>query len=387
VTQMNDPKEILWLVEDSQLDAERFFGLLRDQHIEWFQDAESVVERVATGDAPDLVIIDRQLPGMSGLELVRFLRGKHDALELPILIVSVIDGDDEIVAGLRAGANDYVTKPYHSPELAARVDTMIQLRRMKRGFDDALVDRSAALEQARHLTDELSRRLALEKHILGIVSHDLRTPLAVLQLKLGIFDKQEALSQGGKEGVQRMRRAVHRARKIVDDLTDITEAREHGALNVVRTPVDLAATLEPGARDAMATHPDRPLVVRATGDTNGAFDVDRVLQAITNLLNNAVAYGRPGTAITLHIDGSAPDYVTIGVHNEGDAIPESVLPSLFRPMLRNVAPVGPSEPVTKNLGLGLFIVEMIAKAHGGRVVVRSQPESGTEVALLLPRHG
>jgi signal transduction histidine kinase len=127
-------------------------------------------------------------------------------------------------------------------------------------------------------------------------------------------------------------------------------------------------------------HPDRAIVLQTSGSSRGRFDPDRALQVVSNLLGNALRYSPTGTPVTVSLQ-SAGEGLWMSVHNQGEPIPESVLPRIFEPFERGV----PDETGrSAGLGLGLYIVKQIVAAHGGKVEVVSSPGAGTTFKVLWP---
>ncbi len=121
----------VWVLEDSPLEAEMARRAIAAEHsVEIFPDSPAMIERIANGARPDMLVLDCQLPTMSGLEVCRFLRESFDEMDLPILMLTVQGDRSDIVDGLNAGANDYLTKPYDVAELLARVGTLVRARHL-----------------------------------------------------------------------------------------------------------------------------------------------------------------------------------------------------------------------------------------------------------------
>ncbi len=117
----------IWILEDSPLEAEMARRALAPaQDVLTFGDGSILLERLATGSVPDAIILDWQLPGVSGLEVCRAIRVQHAAMDLPVLMLTVQDNKQDIVEAIAAGANDYVTKPYDVSELVARVANLVR---------------------------------------------------------------------------------------------------------------------------------------------------------------------------------------------------------------------------------------------------------------------
>lgn len=118
----------VWIVDDSPLDAERARQVLQAPYdVQVFTDGSAMLEHLASHDAPDVLVLDWVMPGVSGIEVCGFLRNGHAARpHLAILLLTTQTRTDDIVEGLAAGANDYLVKPYADPELRARVDALVK---------------------------------------------------------------------------------------------------------------------------------------------------------------------------------------------------------------------------------------------------------------------
>ena len=124
---------LVWVLEDSPLEAEMARRAVATSHtVEIFPDSPAMLERIANGSRPDALILDCQLPTMTGLEVCRFLRESFDEMDLPILMLTVQGHRADLIDGLGAGANDYLTKPYNVAELLARVTTLVRTRHLHR---------------------------------------------------------------------------------------------------------------------------------------------------------------------------------------------------------------------------------------------------------------
>jgi signal transduction histidine kinase len=120
----------IWVVDDSALDADRARRALADGYtVEIFPDGSAMLEQLAAHRAPDVLVLDWVMPGISGIEVCRFLRSGDGARpQLAILLLTMQSQTQQIVEGLAAGANDYLVKPYADLELRARVDALIRTR-------------------------------------------------------------------------------------------------------------------------------------------------------------------------------------------------------------------------------------------------------------------
>ena len=114
------------------------------------------------------------------------------------------------------------------------------------------------------------------------------------------------------------------------------------------------------------------------------WDFDRVRQAISNLLGNAIQHGSADFPVTLSLRGEK-SHVIIDVHNGGDPVPPGELQRIFDPLIRGSSAEHPLTNRPGSIGLGLYIAREVAKSHGGRIDVRSTANEGTSFTIRLPR--
>jgi PAS domain S-box-containing protein len=256
---------------------------------------------------------------------------------------------------------------------------------------DNAADKAPELEREARM-DALSRTVRFAELFVGVLGHDLRTPLNTIKLGAELLamrdDEGPAAPQGDamiratqgdrSSPTQRILKSVERMRRMIDDLLDFTHARlGHGLplaprdANLVEIAQACVDELPPG---------ELPIVVRSEGDPRGRWDPDRLAQLLTNLLANALEHGSRGAPVRVHIDGQRPERVELEVHNEG-AIDPGMLPVIFDPFASGRRKRGRRA----GLGLGLFITQQIAVGHGGAISAHSTPEQGTRLRVELPR--
>ncbi|NMO17981.1 PAS domain-containing protein [Pyxidicoccus fallax] len=229
--------------------------------------------------------------------------------------------------------------------------------------------------------EELQRRAEMEEKLIGIVSHDLRSPLNAIGFSTTLLLRRQDLDDAAKRNVERIRDATGRAERMIRDLLDFTQARMGGGIPIHRKPADLNALVRTVVEEVRLANPGRRIDVETSGSGAGDWDVDRLAQVLTNLLNNALRYGEQDTPVQVETR-TEDGVVELRVHNEGEPIRPEVLPILFEPMRRGM---GNGQPRSPGLGLGLYIVDRIVHMHGGRISVRSSAEEGTTFVVRLPR--
>lgn len=234
-----------------------------------------------------------------------------------------------------------------------------------------------ALQQ--HNQEQLALAHTFEKWILAIVSHDIRNPLNTIQLAAMSLQDFSDPSGAVKENAEIVAHSVLRIQQIVGDLLDLSRERQGGGIPVEPKQTDLRAVCEQSIAELAFIDRDRKISFDCDVDGAGTWDEDRVLQAISNLVSNAIQHGTPGSPVRIRLVGDE-QRVGVEVHNEG-TIPSELLPRLFEPFgsVRQYAKRG------EGLGLGLFIAQAIARAHGGGLEVDSSG-GATTFRLVLPRY-
>jgi len=224
------------------------------------------------------------------------------------------------------------------------------------------------------------QRAILAEQLVGIVSHDLRTPLNAVVLGANLLSSGE-ITPAQARTTGRILSAAHRANRLIADLLDFTQARLGGGLRASLREVDLHALIADCCEELRLAWPGRMLMHVSEGEGSGTADPDRLAQVVTNLVSNALTYGDPKHPITVR-STVAPSVLQLAVHNLGACIPADLLPHIFEPLRRGEQQV---KLGSRSVGLGLYIVREIASAHGGTVTVTSTAEDGTTFTVTTPR--
>ena len=253
----------------------------------------------------------------------------------------------------------------------------------RRRAEELLVSERAAQdalnEALREQEREAQERALLAEQLIGIVSHDLRTPLQAVLLGARTLEATQAAPAQGRT-VGRIIAASQRASRLISDLLDFTQARIGGGLRVHRAPIDLHDVVAESVEELRLASPGRLIEHQRHGEGTCSADPDRLAQLVTNLASNALAYGAPERPITI-VTSEGEGAPSLAVHNFGEPIPASLVPNLFEPFRRGEQQVRRG---SRSVGMGLYIVQQIAKAHGGGVAVHSTREAGTTFTVTLP---
>lgn len=245
-------------------------------------------------------------------------------------------------------------------------------------FNEA-IDQALAESVSRFADDLDSSR----EMFVAILGHDLRNPLnTVLMASQFLLDTGE-LSEPHAAMTQRIVRSAKHMNAMADDILDFASSRLGAGIPVTRQPTDLAQVAADAVEEISVAHPSHHVQLVTRDNLHGEWDGARLRQLLSNLLGNAVQYGGRDSAIRVSLCGTE-DRATLTVHNSGTTIPSAQLPVLFDPFKR-IAAGGAELRNAKGVGLGLYIAEQVAHAHGGTIDVVSSELDGTTFTVSLPR--
>jgi len=287
------------------------------------------------------------------------IRGRARTSQIPIIFVT---GKDERFhhahRAYELGAFDYVTKPFDDEVLRMRVGGFVRL-----------------YEQAQELryAQEATR---VRDVCIAVLSHDLRNPLSAIKMAMAAMARANDLPERHRRSVEHVTKTAHRMEHLINDVLDFTRSELGGGMVIRREPSTLAAIARQIVDEARLTHPDRAVELIIEHEADGHWDATRIGQLLSNLICNALQYSTINPVI-VRIGGKRTQ-ARLSVENVGTIAPE-VRDRLFEPFRRG-------NDSTPGLGLGLYIVREIAKAHGGVIDLRCDDVNNTTAFIvLLPR--
>jgi signal transduction histidine kinase len=359
------------IVEDSADDRDLLLRHLGNAGLkfQWRSVATATSFADALGESWDLILCDYHLADFDALRALEMLKEK--GRDVPFILVSGMLGEEAAVTAMRAGAHDFFAKGR-----LARLPAAIE-RELAEGQIRA-ARRQAEVERVRLFT-ELQRALTARDDFLVLASHELRTPLTVLGLQADALAR--SLAQSGKptsSRVEAIRRQLTWMGTLIDRCFDVTKIaseplvlapRETDLRAVVLEVVERSQDWIDQAGCALSVEPLESLV--------GHWDPMRLESVVTNLLANAIKYGA-GKPVTISIR-RREQRALLSVTDHGIGISADEQTKLFRKFSRAV----PTENYG-GLGLGLWVVEQIARAHGGGVTVDSRKGEGATFTVDLP---
>ena len=364
------------LVEDNPGDVRLLRETLRDAgtlryELEHAWRLSEALERLSAGGV-DVLLLDLSLPDAQGMQTVA--RALEAAPDVPIIVLTGLEDDLLAVQAVQAGAQDYLPKGRLDPTLLARsIRYAMERKRLEHERAELLRSEKAARERA-------EAAVRARDDVLHVVSHDLGNSLSAIVVNTSVLIRTiPEGEQEVREKIRAIRNLAKEMQRLREDLLDVASI-EAGRLSLEQGDVEadelLSALYERFEPLAAEKHVSLRLVDEAGGATLHG-DRERLLQALGNLVGNAVKFTPPDGTVTVRVERSGAAF-RLRVIDTGLGIAADALPRIFDRFFteRGGNPRG--------TGLGLAIARGIAQAHGGAIEAESMPGKGSTFTITVP---
>jgi two-component system sensor histidine kinase/response regulator len=320
---------------------------------------------------PDLIISDVMMPPPNGFELRKMINQEAELASIPFIFLTARSEGIDKIFGIRQGADDYITKPFQTEELLARIEAIF--RRIEAAQE-------AGREQMRK--DAAQEMDKLRREILQNIHHEFRTPLTniVMPLQLAVSHKFEDPGQQ-IEFIKIALSNLDRLESLVSDFIILTNI-DQNQLNTFRQPLDPNLHLVKPIRKRLERYKEKN--IELVIDVNPGDDIlvprSDFIHAVTHLADNAFKFSPPGGSVNIVISATGQGGITVRVSDQGPGIPKELLEKVF---IRFYQISQGDSREFDGLGVGLTIAKSIAEANGGLVEFIPSPV-GFSVEMRIP---
>ncbi len=423
-------KKVL-VVEDSPTQAMQLQMILEDNDFDTehrLNGQEALDAIVEEGYCPDLVITDIVMPVMDGYEFCTKLKANEETQDIPVILLTQLSDPNDVIKGLQANADNFISKPYTEEFLIERISDMLLNREMRKAAGNVeipteiyfagqkhqlnsnktnvldlllstyynAINKNKELQEKNEQLNTLHKKLSVanfqlkdsikeKNHFLGIAAHDLRSPLCTVSSYVDLVSNMIPKESMASQDVifKTIDDQLNYMLDLISEVLDFAKV-ESGTLELSFVEVDLKVFMDEvislnnmlGTKKNIkiaADYSAEPLMIHV--------DKNKLKQVMDNLLSNSIKYSERNTTVTVFIS-ETEDEVQVRVDDHGIGIPEEKLSQVFQPF---VTVSGQGTEGEKSTGLGLVSVKKIVEAHGGKIWVTSQFGEGSQFYYTISK--
>ncbi|WP_459558337.1 sensor histidine kinase [Lacunimicrobium album] len=219
---------------------------------------------------------------------------------------------------------------------------------------------------------------------LAILGHDLRNPLNSIAMAAALLPRLLPPGSEVNELASQISANTGVMARMISDLLEFTRTRLGAGMPVSPVSMDLSLLCQELYHEFQISFPKRQIRIQSKGNMRGNWDADRLRQAISNLMGNAIQHSPDNALVELRLSETEAD-VELVVANGGPPIPAGELSRIFEPLVRGTSSAHSKPDRPGSIGLGLYIAQSIVRSHGGKITVTSSENTGTAFTVNLPR--
>lgn len=370
------------IVDDIPRNIQVLGNILKENHyqVEFALDGPSALKWVEKKNF-DLILLDIMMPGMTGFEVCKQLRKNKEHNDIPIIFLTAKTDRESIVEGFKLGGKDYITKPFDSTELLARVHTHVELKKAR----DVLENMNAVLEKkVEERTSQLSiahqKLQSLDEAkttFLNIISHEIRTPLNGILGSVNLI-KEYGLNDETEEFLTMLDASALRLEKFSYHTLDISifSADQKNVLTFEPVHLKDLMQLSIDQHRKEINNKNISVVYNTSSCTRIELDSHYIKKVNDLLLENAIKFTLPNSEIAIKVD-CEDNFMNIYIKDQGEGFKNNI-------SIETIVPFSNKNHIDENPGLSLYLCRLIVEAHGGKIWNGNNKDTGAYVAYKLP---
>lgn len=380
---MENNKYKILVVDDNVKNIEVIANLLSEKgyDIEYALNGPDALQLLDLEDF-DLILLDIMMPEMDGFEVCKRIQNDEKKKGIPIIFLTAKTDIESIEKSFKYGGLDYVSKPFDTAELLARVKTHIELKVSKdklkevnKWLEEKVLERTAELKAANNKLLELDNA---KSEFLKIISHEIRTPLNGILGGLALIDESE-LTPDSAIFINMLNNSAKRLEEFSYKALDISHFNTYGNKVLRLKEENTTLILSKIISDLESFRNSKNIKIEQTIKSDREIitvDSNYFYKCIYNIVHNSIKYSPDNSSISVELR-TADNYQIIEVKDEGIGFNEGFV-------ISNIGAFDTANHVDKNPGLGLFLSNQIIKAHGGTIENGNNKDKGAFVKILIP---
>lgn len=364
-------KPLVLIVDDDPNNIKLICDTLKEENYEFaFATNGTQALEFVSGGIPDLILMDIKMPGMDGFEVCKRLKASPETKDIPIIFLTILDEPKNIVGGLALGAVDYVTRPFHGPELISRVRTHLELKKSR----DTIMEQNKELKDLNATKDKFFR----------IIAHDMKNPFGILlqDSEFVVHKYDELKDEIKRSAVERIKKSSHRVYELLENLLKWATLQTEG-IKLRKKEMNLHKIAESNISLYDCNSSKKKITIKNdTGLNSWAYaDEDMIDFVFRNLICNAIKFTKDGGEVRV-LSQDNENFIEVSVSDTGVGIAGENIKKLFKIDGGYTTPDTEGE---KGTGLGLILCKEFVELNGGKIWIESELEKGSTFKFTLPK--
>lgn len=369
-----EPSEYILLVDDELDNLTVLSALLAQQGytVRRVLNGQKALNLLRSQEPPALVMLDIMMHEMDGYEVCKQIKRDEKTQDISVIFLSALDEVKNKVKGFEVGGSDYITKPFESLEVMARVENQLGLRKLKQH-----IKLESQLRQSLIKEKELTE---LKRRIITTISHEYRTPLSVILTSAELLEHYcDSENEKQQKHIKRIQQMVQHLSSLVNDVVLINEFEQD---QVILKPITLNL-IEFGkiliSEIKLVRKVQQKINFSYQGhEFFGKWDERILRQMLSHLLSNAIKFSPADSEIDLKLV-QQQDTIQFQVQDRGIGILAENQEKIFDPFYR-----GDNIGTIQGEGVGLAIVKKCVNLYGGQILLKTELNKGTIFIITLP---